>query len=230
MPPARIMEEMLKESNKEENNVNDIIHTVAATEHSNSKIEHISDASRIEVDYLDTHLLVHLDIAITQNKMIKEMADLIITEVEDRDDYSWKVDIYHESFHPHPNLCIEMPNELWEEIKTHSHLTVVDLKNHLRRQRYNISKYSPKHIYFWKSITNQKLFQCYDDHIESACKLLTEHNSHVFHWCLDIRYSKTTAIGFTTPLLDKIQNYGINITEIYMDVTYKTARGCYELY
>ncbi|CAG8612404.1 4326_t:CDS:2 [Ambispora gerdemannii] len=185
MPSTRITEKTLRESNKEENNINDIIHTVAATEHSNSKVEHISDALQIKVDYLDvgnlieyeireltvgesidgiadisykTHLLVHSDIVITQNKTAKEMADLIITEVEGEDDYSWnfqnanilrkfrnavghflyiccqskEVNIYHKSLHSHPNLCIEMPDELWEEIKTHSHLTVVDLKNHLR--------------------------------------------------------------------------------------------------
>ncbi|CAG8613611.1 11340_t:CDS:2 [Ambispora gerdemannii] len=78
--------------------------------------EHISDITRIEINYLDmgdfveheirdltaganidgiadiaykTHLLVQLDIAITQNKTAKEMADLVIAEVEGGDDYSW---------------------------------------------------------------------------------------------------------------------------------------------
>ncbi|CAG8684963.1 3181_t:CDS:1, partial [Ambispora gerdemannii] len=95
---------------------------------------------------------------------------------------------------------------------------------------FDISKYSSKCIYFWKSIAGRKLFQCYDDHVESACKLLNEYDSHGFHLYLDIKDSETTAIGFTTPLLNEIKNYGINITEIYLDATYKTARGHYELY
>ncbi|CAG8685594.1 7938_t:CDS:2, partial [Ambispora gerdemannii] len=249
MSPARIAEETLEESNKKENNVNDIIHTVAATEHSNSKVEHISDASQIEVDYLDMEDLIEtkqqrrwlillllklkMEMTIRENISRKfgnavghflyicyQSKEAQSEEYKDsnrkrRTRYDCRVDIYHKSLHLRPNLCIEMPDKLREEIKTHSHLTVVNLKNHLRRQRYNISKYSPKRIYFWKSIANQKLFQRYDDHIESACKLLTEYNSHDFHWCLDIRDSETTAISFTTPLLDEIQNYGINITEIY---------------
>ncbi|CAG8697508.1 3296_t:CDS:2, partial [Ambispora gerdemannii] len=113
------------------------------------------------------------------------------------------VDIYHEFLHPRPNLCIEMLNKLWEEINTHSHLT---------------------------SIAGWKLFQRYDDHVESTRKLLNEYDSHGFHLCLDIKDSETTAISFTTPLLNKIKNYGINITEIYLDATYKIARGRYELY
>ncbi|CAG8690292.1 2118_t:CDS:1, partial [Ambispora gerdemannii] len=123
-----------------------------------------------------------------------------------------------------------MLNELREEINTHSHLTVVDLKNYLRHQRFDISKYSSKRIYFWKSIAGQKLFQRYDDHVESARKLLNEYDSHDFYLCLDIKDSEITAIGFTTPLLNEIKNYGINITEIYLDITYKIARGRYELY
>ncbi|CAG8675441.1 7311_t:CDS:2, partial [Ambispora gerdemannii] len=243
MSPARIAEDMPGESQ-----------------------EHVSDITRIKINYLDvgdfveheirdltaganidriadvaykTHLLVQLDIAITQNKTAKEMADLVIAEVEGGDDYSWKkfgnavghfsylyyqsknaqdediitVDIYHEFLHPRPNLCIEMPNELREEINTHSHLT-----------------YSSKRIYFWKSIAGRKLFQRYDDHVESARKLLNEYDSHSFHLCLDIKDSEITAISFTTPLLNEIKNYSINITEIYLNVTYKTACGHYELY
>ncbi|CAG8658748.1 2130_t:CDS:2, partial [Ambispora gerdemannii] len=280
-----------------------------------------SDVERVEVDHLDvgnfieqeireltvgahidgvadikyqTHLLVHLDIAITRNKTAKELADIIITEIEDGDEYSWKqvsshytylskkfgstvgrfaymccqskeaqseeykdsnckrrmrydckgrivvrvdtvlnvitVDIYHGFLHPRPNLCIEMPEELQQEIKAHSHLTVVDLKNHLRHQGFDISKYSPKRIYFWKSMASRGLFQRDDNHIESARKLLSEHDSYGFSWCLNIEDSETTAIGFTTPLLEEIKNRNINITEIYFDATYKTARGRYELY
>ncbi|CAG8473990.1 1094_t:CDS:2 [Ambispora gerdemannii] len=85
MLPARIAEEILEESNKEKNNINDIIHTITITEYSNSKVEHISNTLQIE-----THLLVHSDIVIIQNKTAKEMADLIIIKVEDKDDYSWK--------------------------------------------------------------------------------------------------------------------------------------------
>ncbi|CAG8698962.1 461_t:CDS:1, partial [Ambispora gerdemannii] len=86
MSPARIAEDMPEESQ-----------------------EHVSDIMRIEINYLDvgdfveheirdltaganidgiadvaykTHLLVQLDIAITQNKTAKEMADLVIAEVE----------------------------------------------------------------------------------------------------------------------------------------------------
>ncbi|KAF0468863.1 ATP-dependent DNA helicase pif1 [Gigaspora margarita] len=238
-----------------------------------------------------THLVVKLDSTVFHDKTAKEIADLIVAEIEGGDDYSWnfhnaemskkfgntvgrfyyfccqskeaqsenykdsnrkrrtcynckgritiqvdlvlnavEVDIYHHSLHPHPDLCIEMPNELQEKIKKHSHLTAIELKNHLRRQGFDISKYSPKRIYYWKSIANQELFQRHDNHIESACKLLSEHESCGFQWCLEINDSDTIAIGFITPLLKEIKNCNISISEIYLDVTYKTARGCYELY
>ncbi|CAG8652297.1 9660_t:CDS:2 [Ambispora gerdemannii] len=140
------------------------------------------------------------------------------------------VDIYHGSLHPRPDLSIEMLNELREEIKKYSYLTVVELKNHLRRHGFDISKYSPKRIYFWKSMAGQRLYQRCDNHVESARKLLNEYYNHDFRCCLDIKDSETIAIGFTTPLLEEIKNQGIKITEIYIDATYKTARGCYELY
>ncbi|CAG8651201.1 4017_t:CDS:2, partial [Ambispora gerdemannii] len=141
-----------------------------------------------------------------------------------------KVDIYHEHLHPHPNLCIEMPNKLRKEIKMYLHLTAIELKNHLQRKGFDISKYSPKRLYFWKSVTSQKLFKYYDNHIESACQLLSEHETHGFRWCLNIKDSETIAISFITLLLEEIKNHNINICEIYLDVTYKTARGRYELY
>ncbi|KAF0531203.1 ATP-dependent DNA helicase pif1 [Gigaspora margarita] len=115
-----------------------------------------------------------------------------------------EVDIYHSSLHPRSDLCIEITSELQEEIETHSHLTA--------------------------SIANQKLFQRSNDHIESACKLLSEHECDGFQPCLEIRDSDTTGISFITPLLEEIKNHDISISEIYLDATYKTARGRYELY
>ncbi|CAG8682142.1 2886_t:CDS:1, partial [Ambispora gerdemannii] len=84
-----------------------------------------------------------------------------------------------------------MPNELREEIKMYSHLTAIELKNHLRRKGFDISKYSPKRLYFWKSVASQKLFKHYNNHIEFACQLLSEHETHGFRWCLNIKIQKS---------------------------------------
>ncbi|CAG8495608.1 11060_t:CDS:2 [Scutellospora calospora] len=242
-------------------------HNIATDE--NSEPEH---GNYIEVDYLDlgdlieheiqeltteaqidgvadvayqTHLVVNLDNAVIQDKTAKEIANLIITEIEEMskkfgdtvgqfyyfccqsieaksENYKdsnrkwWirydfinaiEVNIFHGSLHPRSDLCIELPDELQEEIKAHSHLTAIELKNHF-----------------------QKLFQRYDNHIESACKLLSEYECHSFQHCLEIKDSDATAIGFIMPLLEKIKNFNISINEIYFDATYKTARGRYELY
>ncbi|CAG8655134.1 10429_t:CDS:2, partial [Ambispora gerdemannii] len=308
-------EEVLDEFEEEEYGVKNDIHNIVE-EH--SEVEHISDITHTEIDYLDlgnfieheiqeltagahidgvaniiyqTHLLVCLDVTMVQSKTAKDIAELVITEIESGDDYSWNfkkadlsrkfgstvgrfsyvccqlkeaqreqykdsnhkrrmrydckgkiiirvdtilnvttVDIYHGSLHPRPNLCIETPEELRQEIKINSHLTIVDLKNHLRNKGFDISKYSPKRIYYWKSMAVQKLFQRNNNHVEFTCKLLSEHEIHGFHWCLNIKDSEATAIGFTTPLLKEIKNRNISITEIYLNATYKTARGRYELY
>ncbi|KAF0556086.1 ATP-dependent DNA helicase pif1 [Gigaspora margarita] len=233
-----------------------------------------------------THLVVNMDGAITQDKIAKDIANLIIAEIEGGDDYSFhraemskkfgdsigrfyyyccqskevqsesykdsnrkrrtrydckgkitiqidlalnavEVNISHGSLHQRPDLCVEIPDELQEEIKTHSYLTATELKNHIRHQGFDISKYSPKRIYYWKSIASQQLFQRYDNHIESACKLLSEYESHGFQYCLDIKDSDTTAIGFIIPLLKEIKDRNISINEIYLDATYKTARERY---
>ncbi|CAG8701729.1 636_t:CDS:2, partial [Ambispora gerdemannii] len=64
------------------------------------------------------------------------------------------------------------PEELRQEIKINSHLTIVDLKNHLQNKGFDISKYSPKRIYYWKFMAGRELFQRDDNYVESACKLL----------------------------------------------------------
>ncbi|CAG8662711.1 10621_t:CDS:2, partial [Ambispora gerdemannii] len=237
-------------------------------EHNGTVISECSEAEhiRVEVNYLD---VVNMDAAMTQSKMAKEIANLIVAEIEGGDNYSWnflkvkmskkfggtigrfyyaccqskeaqlrvdlvlnaaKVDIYHGHLYPRPNLCIEMPNELRKEIKIYLHLTIIELKNYLQRKGFDISKYSPKRLYFWKSVVSQKLFKRYDNYIESACQLLSEHETHGFRWCLNIKNSETTAIGFIILLLEEIKNRNINICKIYLDVTYKTTRGHYELY
>ncbi|CAG8699178.1 11918_t:CDS:2, partial [Ambispora gerdemannii] len=73
MSPTRIAEDMPGESQRicQENRKNI------------ANIDGIADVA------YKTHLLVQLDIAITQNKIAKEMADLVIAEVEGGDDYSW---------------------------------------------------------------------------------------------------------------------------------------------
>ncbi|CAG8482330.1 10738_t:CDS:2, partial [Scutellospora calospora] len=130
------------------------------------------------------YLLVNVDI--TSDMISKDVAALIVIEIEGGDDYSWNfhrseiskkfgdkvrkiivkididldisvVDIYHEILHLHSDLCSEMPIKLREEIES-------------------------------------------------------------------------TAIAFTTSLLNEISNHNINISEIYVDITYRTARGRYELY
>ncbi|RIB06748.1 hypothetical protein C2G38_2046558 [Gigaspora rosea] len=58
---------------------------------------------RIEIDYFDVgnfegvantdyqiHLLVNLDAATIQNMMAKDIANLVVAEIEGGDDYSWK--------------------------------------------------------------------------------------------------------------------------------------------
>lgn len=88
----------------------------------------------------------------------------------------------------------------------------------------------PKRIYYWKSMASQKLFKRYNNHIESACKLLSEYKGSDFQYCLEIKDPDTTAIEFIMPLLKAIKNCNISINEIYFNATYKTARGHFELY
>ncbi|KAF0538293.1 hypothetical protein F8M41_007978 [Gigaspora margarita] len=106
------------------------------------------------------HLTVNLDNTMFQDRTAKEIANLVVAEIEGAQSESYKdsnrkrrmrydcggkisiqidlvlnaieVDIYHGSLHTRPELCIEMPAKLQEEIKTHSHLTVVELRNYLR--------------------------------------------------------------------------------------------------
>ncbi|CAG8663291.1 2163_t:CDS:2, partial [Ambispora gerdemannii] len=190
---THITEKVSKESEREEHNG-----TVTGE---CSEAEHI----HVEVDYLDvgdfveneiqeltigsqidgvanaayqTQLLVNIDAAMTQSKMAKDIANLIVAEIKGGDDYSWnflkaemskkfgdtigrfyytccqskeaqlqvdlvlntaKVDIYHGHLHPRPNLCIEMPNELQEEIKMYLYLTAIELKNYLQHKGFDIS-------------------------------------------------------------------------------------------
>ncbi|KAF0511656.1 ATP-dependent DNA helicase pif1 [Gigaspora margarita] len=128
------------------------------------KIQELTISAQIEgvtnVTY-QTHLAVHLDSIMSQDKTAKEIANLIIAEIEG---------------------------------------------------------------------VNQKLFQHSNNHIESACKLLSKHECDSFQPCLEKRNSDTTAISFITPLLEEIKNHNISISKIYLNTTYKISRGHNELY
>ncbi|CAG8672811.1 11630_t:CDS:2, partial [Ambispora gerdemannii] len=220
-------EEVPDKFEKEEYGVKNDVHNIVE-EH--SEVEHISDITHTEIDYLDlgnfieheiqeltagahidgvaniiyqTHLLVCLDVTMVQSKTAKDIAELVITEIESGDDYSWnfkKADLSRKFGSTHRENSTKIP---------------------ITRDEC---------IMIAKSMTGQELFQRDNNHVESACKLLSEHEIHGFHWYLNIKDSEATAIGFTTPLLKEIKNRNISITEIYLDATYKTARGRYKLY
>ena len=66
--------------------------------------------------------------------------------------------------------------------------------------------------------------------MESICRLLNEHRNQDFYKYLDLQDSESIAIAFITPLLKKINDLNIRVIKIYIDATYKTTHGRYELY
>ncbi|CAG8554037.1 4286_t:CDS:1, partial [Scutellospora calospora] len=141
-----------------------------------------------------------------------------------------KVNIYHNCLHLQPDHCVKMLSKILEEIRKYMYLTTIELTNHLHRQEFDISKYLHKRIYYWKSIANKYQYQRYDDLFLSSCKLLKEYESQDFYKFLEIQDIESTSIAFTTPLLKNINDQNIKVTEAYIDITYKTACGRYELY
>ncbi|CAG8852970.1 35008_t:CDS:2, partial [Gigaspora margarita] len=65
-----------------------------------------------------------------------------------------------------------------------------------------------------------------DNHVNSAYSFLKSNQTTGCELCYELMTSQITAIGFITPLYSKIKQ----MSEIYCDAIYKTAKGRFELY
>ncbi|CAG8543073.1 4894_t:CDS:2 [Ambispora gerdemannii] len=192
-----------------------------------------------ENDVLSFNLRVKLD---TAQHDAKNMVKLIVDEIEGFDGYDWvfttgpEMSLRHHDvglfiWHVHNavNLSVNIRCQTEREwiILTvmNLHMDPIQLRTHLR-QMFDISLITEKQIYYWWSTYCQRFYKLDEDHIISARRFFDGSHTESSELCFDWNTDLVTAIGFTTPLLAKL----LPLSSVHCDATYKTARGCFELY
>ncbi|CAG8718190.1 18943_t:CDS:2, partial [Racocetra fulgida] len=195
----------------------------------------------VQVDIADMPILVN------QNFNIKLIANTIVNYIEESDESNQQrmvcfdcygmliirvdvpatkviIDLKHDIFHERP-VDVTTPIEIKQEIKANLHMDPLQIRTYLQ-DKFDISKITAHQIRYWWSFFTQNFYKSEEDHVNSAYTFLKSEQAAGCELCFELMNSQIVAIGFITPLYNKIQQK----SEIHCDATYKTVKGRFELY
>ncbi|CAG8729901.1 22836_t:CDS:2, partial [Cetraspora pellucida] len=136
------------------------------------------------------------------------------------------VKLRHDIIHERP-VNVTTPMKIKQAIIMNLYLNPIQLRTYLRN-KFDTSKITMQQIHYWWSLFSQNFYKSDKNYIISAHNFLLSGHASGCELCFELINRQITAIGFTTPLLNAKNNQ--YVTEVYCDVTYKTAKGRFELY